>query len=165
VHHGYLYGVNGVEGLGVGSNHRWYQCMPLYHGTGGMVSIICLMDGIPLCIGKKFSASQFWNEVRASRSTCFTYVGETVRYLLAAPTSASDRDHGIRAIFGNGLRPDVWTRFRDRFGVATIVEFFGSSEGVFGLRNSSKGAFWSPRSKTLSPLRNPSILMAKDDKG
>jgi acyl-CoA synthetase (AMP-forming)/AMP-acid ligase II len=42
-------------------------------------------------------------------------------------------------MFGNGLRPDVWTKFRDRFGIKTVVEFFGSSEGVFALRNASRG--------------------------
>ncbi|KAK5048665.1 hypothetical protein LTR84_005756 [Exophiala bonariae] len=117
VYHGYLYGIHGTKGLEVGSNHRWYQCMPLYHGTGGMVSIICLLSGTTLCIGRKFSASQFWEDIRISRSTCFT----------------------IRAMFGNGLRPDVWKRFRDRFGIQTVVEFFGSSEGVFSLRNCCKG--------------------------
>ncbi|KAJ9615695.1 hypothetical protein H2200_001771 [Cladophialophora chaetospira] len=141
VHHGYLYALLGTQGFEVGSNHRWYQCMPLYHGTGGMVAIVCLMDGTPLCIGKGFSVSRFWDEIRASRSTCFTYVGETVRYLLAAPASASDKDHGVTTMFGNGLRPDVWTKFCDRFGVATVVEFFGSSEGVFALRNCSKGDY------------------------
>lgn len=143
VHHGYLYGVNGTEGLEVGGRHRWYQCMPLYHGTGGMASIICLMDGSPLCIGKKFSVSRFWDEVRASQATCFTYVGETVRYLLAAPVTFQDKEHGVTSIFGNGLRPDVWTKFRNRFGVTTVVEFFGSSEGVFALRNCSKGKAFS----------------------
>jgi acyl-CoA synthetase (AMP-forming)/AMP-acid ligase II len=139
VHHGYIYGISGIEGLEVGSNHRWYQCMPLYHGTGGMTAIICLMSGTPLCIGKKFSASHFWEEIRASRSTCFTYVGETIRYLLAATPNPQDRKHSIRSMFGNGLRPDIWRRFRDRFGVSTIVEFFGSSEGVLAFRNPSKG--------------------------
>ena len=139
VNSGYLLGIAGVEGLEVGSNHRWYQCMPMYHGTGGIVSVICLMGGTPVCIGKKFSVSHFWDEVRDSKSTSFTYVGETVRYLLAAPISHRDKDHGIRSMFGNGLRPDVWVKFRDRFGVATIVEFFGSSEGVFSLRNCSRG--------------------------
>jgi acyl-CoA synthetase (AMP-forming)/AMP-acid ligase II len=146
VHHGYLYGINGTDGLEVGPHHRWYNSLPLFHGTAGMVAIICLMSGTPLCIGKKFSASTFWRDISDSNSTVFTYVGETARYLLAAPPSAQDKAHGIRAMFGNGLRPDVWTKFRDRFGVKTVVEFFGSSEGVFALRNCSKGIF---------PFRHP----------
>ena len=30
---------------------------------------------------------------------------------------------------GNGLRPDVWDIFKDRFGVDRIVEIYGASEG------------------------------------
>lgn len=32
-------------------------------------------------------------------------------------------------MYGNGMRPDVWGRFQDRFGVRRICEFYGSTEG------------------------------------
>jgi len=44
-------------------------------------------------------------------------------------------------MFGNGLRPDVWKRFQDRFGIETVAEFFNSSEGVFGLLNVCSGPY------------------------
>ena len=72
-----------------------------------------MMTGITLCIGKKFSTSKFWQEVHDSRATFITYVGETARYLLAAPPSPLDKDHNVRCMYGNGLRPDVWIRFRE----------------------------------------------------
>lgn len=115
--------------------------MPLYHGTGGMISLSQLLGGVTLCIGKKFSTSKFWQEVHDSRATWITYVGETARYLLAAPPSPLDRDHHVRAMYGNGLRPDVWIKFRERFGVAEVLEFFNSTEGVFGLAIHSRGDF------------------------
>lgn len=120
---------------------RWYDCMPFYHGTGGVSAVTQLTTGVTLCIGKKFSTSKFWAECRDSRATWFTYVGETARYLLAAPPSPLDREHNVRAMHGNGLRPDVWTRFRDRFGIVEIVEFFNSSEGVFTLANICRGDY------------------------
>ena len=99
------------------------------------------MNGLTLCIGKKFSTSRFWDEARDSRATWFTYVGETARYLLAAPPSPRDKDNCIRGMFGNGLRPDVWFKFCERFGVSEVVEFFNSTEGVFALENWSKGDY------------------------
>lgn len=36
---------------------------------------------------------------------------------------------------GNGMRPDVWEKFRERFGVRTISEFFASTEGNLSLFN------------------------------
>jgi acyl-CoA synthetase (AMP-forming)/AMP-acid ligase II len=118
---------------------RWYDCMPMYHGTGGTTAITCMLIGSTLCIGKKFSTSRFWEDIRDSEASAFTYVGETARYLLAAPDVGKDRDHKVRIMFGNGMRPDVWTRFQDRFGIDTVAEFFNSTEGVFGLINISRG--------------------------
>lgn len=34
---------------------------------------------------------------------------------------------------GNGLRPDVWVKFQERFSVAEIAEFYASTEGNAGL--------------------------------
>lgn len=115
--------------------------MPMYHGTGGVTAMSMLMQGVTLCIGKKFSTSRFWSECHDSRATWITYVGETARYLLAAPPGPFDKDHQVRGMYGNGLRPDVWFKFRERFGVSEVLEFFNSSEGVFGLANYSKGDF------------------------
>jgi citronellyl-CoA synthetase len=39
------------------------------------------------------------------------------------------------SMMGNGLRPDVWHEFKDRFGVQRIAEFYGSSEGNLGFIN------------------------------
>ncbi|KGO73684.1 Major facilitator superfamily domain, general substrate transporter [Penicillium italicum] len=122
---------------------RWYSCMPLYHGTAGISIIASLVTGISIAIAPKFSVSRFWTDVRDSESTIFVYVGETARYLLAPPPSPQDRNHKVRCMYGNGLRPDIWERFRERFGVAEVGEFFNSSEGVFGLFNYNRGPFTS----------------------
>src|SRR6186713_650430 len=59
-------------GLESGPNgDRWYICMPLYHGTGYTTAVSCVLSGITLCLGKKFSTSRFWSEVRDSKSTAF----------------------------------------------------------------------------------------------
>lgn len=120
---------------------RWYVCMPLYHGTGGTTAICCMIAGIACCIGTKFSTSRFWTDVRDSNATGIVYVGETARYLINAPPSPLDRQHKVRFMFGNGLRPDVWHRFVDRFGIEVVGEFFNSTEGVMQLFNGSRGPF------------------------
>jgi acyl-CoA synthetase (AMP-forming)/AMP-acid ligase II len=120
---------------------RWYNCMPLYHGTGAIMIMICLISGIPVAVGRKFSVSHFWTEIQDSQSTAFVYVGETARYLLAAPPSPRDRDHKVRVMYGNGLRADVWDKFRERFGVPEVVEFFSSTEGMLALINHARGSY------------------------
>lgn len=43
--------------------------------------------------------------------------------------------------YGNGMRPDVWQKFRERFGVRDISEFYASSEGNGALLNYNSGPF------------------------
>ncbi|CAN8096349.1 unnamed protein product [Discula destructiva] len=131
---------NGYIGTN-GGHERQYNCMPYYHGTGGLQACATLAVGDTLCVSPKFRARSFWDDVRASRATHFIYVGEILRYLLAQPPSPLDQRHGIRYIFGNGLRADIWIPFRERFGIDTIHEFYNSSEAMFSLSNSSRGDF------------------------
>ncbi|RJE26089.1 Fatty acid transporter, partial [Aspergillus sclerotialis] len=50
---------------------RWYSCMPLYHGTAAISLVVCLISGVSIAIGKKFSVSNFWRDIRDSDSTTF----------------------------------------------------------------------------------------------
>ncbi|CAI0641960.1 unnamed protein product [Colletotrichum noveboracense] len=115
---------------------------PYYHGTGGITMMSQILSGSTVCMAPKFSVSTFWDDIRDSNATWFVYVGETLRYLLAAPPSPRDKKHNIHAVFGNGCRPDVWRRFQERFGVDTVCEFYNSTEGALGLRNLSRGDFF-----------------------
>ncbi|KAE8355485.1 hypothetical protein BDV28DRAFT_162909 [Aspergillus coremiiformis] len=124
-----------------GPGDRWYSCMPLYHGTSAIAMMSCLVSGVSIAIGKKFSVRQFWSDIRDSDSTLFVYVGEAARYLLAAPPSPDDRKHRVRCMYGNGLRLDVWEKFRERFGIPEVGEFFNSTEGILALFNHNRGPF------------------------
>lgn len=75
-------------------------------------------------------------------------MGETCRYLLAAPPQIDpvtgenlDTKNNVRMAFGNGLRPDIWNRFKQRFGIDTIGEFYAATEGTSGSWNLSSNDF------------------------
>lgn len=110
-------------------------------GTGGTTAICCMISGLTLAIGRKFSVRNFWKDIHDSSANAFVYVGETVRYLLAAPPSPLDRDHSLKAMYGNGMRADIWPQFTKRFNVPVVNEFFNSSEGIFSLLNVCRGGF------------------------
>lgn len=122
--------------LEFGEEDTFYCVLPLYHGAGGMVvPSVSLATGRPFVLRRKFSRSGFWTDVRRHRITAFYYIGEIVRYLLASPPSPDDRDHGLRAMTGAGLKPDVWAAFVDRFGVRDVYEGLGSTEANYGVTN------------------------------
>lgn len=51
------------------------------------------------------------------------------RYILSTPQKPEDTQHKIRLIFGNGLRPQIWKDFVDRFKIPAVAEFYGATEG------------------------------------
>lgn len=113
-----------------------YCCLPLYHNNALTVSWGSTMAaGCALALGRRFSASGFWDEVRHYRATAFCYIGEVLRYLLNQPRSPADRAHNVRVIVGNGLRPELWDEFKQRFGIEVINEFYGASESNVGFIN------------------------------
>ena len=113
-----------------GPNDRVYCPLPLYHGTGGICGVgIVLNTGAALVLRRKFSATQFWDDIVDNGCTVFVYIGELFRYLISAPVHPKERAHKIKSCFGNGLRSDVWSRADERFGIPLISEFYGSTEG------------------------------------
>jgi fatty-acyl-CoA synthase len=88
-----------------------------------------------MALSRKLSVSRFWDEIAESGATCFVYIGEICRYLLSAPTHPRERDHKLRCIVGNGMRPDVWPEFVERFRPGLVHEFYGATEGNINMSN------------------------------
>ncbi len=123
-------------GLKCDINDCIYLCLPLYHGTGLFFGVgAAIYTGASMFIRRKFSASNFLPEVREHGATCFIYIGEMCRYLLNTPKQEDDYKSPLCNMMGNGLRPDVWHEFKNRFGIARVAEFYGSSEGNIGFVN------------------------------
>jgi fatty-acyl-CoA synthase len=115
---------------------RMYNCLPMYHSVGGVqVPGAILVAGGTVILREKFSASQFWNDIVRWDCTLFQYIGELCRYLLHAPLSANETAHRIRMACGNGLAPEVWDGFKNRFSIPQIFEFYASTEGGVSLFN------------------------------
>ncbi len=113
-----------------------YCALPLYHSAGGAMCVSSVLQaGGTLALRRRFSAGQFWDDVRRFDATAFQYIGEFCRYLLNQPPQPRDGEHRLQFAVGNGLRPDIWQAFRDRFKIPHIVEFYGATEGNIALVN------------------------------
>ena len=115
---------------------RMYNCLPMYHSVGGVQAPgAVLVAGGAVVIREKFSTSQFWSDIRRWNCTLFQYIGELCRYLLHTAPLANETEHRIRLACGNGLAPDVWDAFKDRFNIPRILEFYAATEGSVSLFN------------------------------
>jgi fatty-acyl-CoA synthase len=93
------------------------------------------VGGGAVVIRPRFSASDFWRDVRDERCTLFQYIGELCRYLVNTPHQRIESEHSLRLACGNGLRPEVWGPFKERFRIPRILEYYASTEGNFSLYN------------------------------
>jgi fatty-acyl-CoA synthase len=109
---------------------RMYDCLPMYHTAGGLVATgAVLVNGGSVVVRAKFSAREFWSDVARHDCTLFQYIGELCRYLVNAPPDPNETMHRLRLACGNGLRPDIWNVFKQRFGIPQIMEFYAATEG------------------------------------
>ncbi|KOC70673.1 Long-chain fatty acid transport protein 4, partial [Habropoda laboriosa] len=118
------------------SSDRIYTPLPLYHTAGGAMAIgAALLHGATIVIRKKFSASAYFTECVKYNCTVGQYIGEMCRYILAVPPKPEDKQHNVRVMFGNGLRPQIWPEFVERFNIPRIAEFYGATEGNANIVN------------------------------
>lgn len=118
-------GVLRVSGAGEGAVFLLWEA--LHHGAGVAVLIAALLEKIKLVMVERFSASAFWDQVRAHGVTHMHYLGGVLPILLKQPASANDRNHRVATAWGGGCPPDVWEPFARRFGVE-LHEGYGLSE-------------------------------------
>ncbi|KAJ5970446.1 AMP-dependent synthetase/ligase [Penicillium vulpinum] len=133
---------------------RVYSPLPLFHGTAFFTGLcVAVGHGGTLCLGRKFSASRFWKEVHDSGATRILYIGELCRYLLATPPSPYDQDHNCIVATGNGLRGEIWEKFRTRFNIPEIREFYRSTEGIAKFDNHGVGTWGAGKIGFSGPIR------------
>merc|ERR1711899_680247 len=113
-----------------------YSPLPQYHSVAGMISLAGTMGfGISMVMRTKFSASSYWADVVKYKATTAQYIGEICRYLLNTKECPEEKQHRVRLMFGNGLRPQIWETFTQRFNIPNIAEFYGSTEGNSNIIN------------------------------
>ncbi len=114
--------VSAVEDGGV--FHMWE---PLFHIGGAQMIVLPLIRKVHLAMVDRFSASNFWHEIKSCGASHIHFLGGLLQILLKQPPSALDRSHGARIAFGGGCPRDIWREFEERFGIQ-IRECYGMTE-------------------------------------
>jgi fatty-acyl-CoA synthase len=122
------FGFAGV--MGTKKSDRNYVCLPMYHTAGGLCATgSLLVNGGSVYLRERFSVREFWDDIVNNDCTMMMYIGELCRYLVNAPPNPNETKHKLRLACGNGLRPDIWEEFKNRFRIPLILEFYAATEG------------------------------------
>lgn len=104
-----------------------YCPFPLFHADAtALTTVPALLLGATAAIGRRFSASGFWAEVRETGATVFDFMGATLSILAKAEPRPDDADNPVRLAWGVPV-PESIEVFEKRFGL-TVVELYGSVE-------------------------------------
>jgi crotonobetaine/carnitine-CoA ligase len=149
-----LYGQQQVKRMGLLANllydrsDKLFTCLPLFHANALLLTVMqALWIGIPVHLGKRFSASRFWSDLAQCGATQFNTVGGMIPILLKTPASAHDRAHKVKRVISAACPKDSWEPFEQRFGV-DIWEGYGAVDGggvtIFNAGNGPVGSLGKP---------------------
>ena len=132
-----------ITRLGLGSDDIGYSMFPLFHQMGRAAMVgTCAWVGAPVVLRARFSASGFWDDVRATGSTFFGYFGAVILFLWRQPPRADDAENPARVAFGASAPPELVEPWEERFGVH-LAEVYGSTElGLAAISSPTRRRRW-----------------------
>ena len=127
------------------ADDRFFTCLPFFHANVQYYSTMgALAAGATRVVADRFSASRFWDQVRAAEATVVNFIGMMMPVLAKQPESPHDRDNQVRLFYGSpAFPPEFLQAFQDRFGTDIIVGFgmtetcYGTIEGIGDRRRPS----------------------------
>ncbi|MBY8986686.1 MAG: AMP-binding protein [Candidatus Lokiarchaeota archaeon] len=148
-------GIHGSIVLKLSSEEIVYVPTPLYHGLGFNVAWIgAVWGGAAIAIRKRFSSSNYWKDISKFKATCTVYIGEIPRYLLNLPENEYEKQSTLKRMIGLGLKKNIWLKFKERFNIEHIYEYYASTEvgGYINLDNTPG---------MVGRITSPAVLLAK----
>jgi crotonobetaine/carnitine-CoA ligase len=106
----------------------FYTFLPLYHFNAQVLTTLTtLVAEAEMVLSDHFSASRFWDEIRACGATQFNYLGAVIPILAKQPKKDNDLVNPARIAFGAGCPAAIMDEVEARFGIKCL-EGFGMTE-------------------------------------
>ncbi|AZO41908.1 ATP-dependent acyl-CoA ligase [Mesorhizobium sp. M7D.F.Ca.US.005.01.1.1] len=129
-HHCYSWAAAMASNLGYTTSDSYFSALPLFHTDAQMFGVFLpLIYGTPATLVDSFSASRFWNQVRASGATATNLLGAMAVILMRAPQSDNDSSNPIKVCQCIPMVPDR-EAFERRFDMR-LVTGYGQTETSF----------------------------------
>jgi crotonobetaine/carnitine-CoA ligase len=103
--------------------------LPLFHLNAISIAVVgTLSIGGSASIGRRFSVSGFWPEIKRSKATIASMLGSLAILIANADDHADTAGHTLRVCAAAPMPPDIDRIWRERFGCATFSGGFGLTE-------------------------------------
>lgn len=102
---------------------------PLFHGNAQFLAAYpAMIAGARFVLQRRFSASRWVDQLRASGATVTNFVGVMMDFVHKQPRRPDDADNALRCLYAVPLATSIAADFRERFGIEAFVENFGLTE-------------------------------------
>lgn len=111
--------------FGYSSQDISHNCLPLFHANALCVTLLpTLRVGGTVVFGQRFSASNFWNEVREEGATVISILGAMVPILWGASPNENDTKNDVRvALSVPTPSAEFYESFENRFGLRLVSQY------------------------------------------
>jgi crotonobetaine/carnitine-CoA ligase len=117
-----------VELAEIDENDVLFTCLPLFHSNAQVLCVYpALLAGARVAIYEKFSASQFWKQIKESGATVFNSLGAMSYFLWRQPMVPEEKEHRVRLALISPAPHDMLEEFMERFNLK-ILEGYGLTE-------------------------------------
>jgi carnitine-CoA ligase len=116
-----------------------YNTLPLFHIGGQNMVWMALVSDTTVALAERFSASRFWQDVRAYGATFTLFLGAMIPILHKQPPRPDDHANPLRVALSAAAPRTIWEDFERRFDLK-IVELYSQTEGGFLLNADAKAA-------------------------
>ncbi|KAH6991128.1 putative coenzyme A synthetase [Ilyonectria sp. MPI-CAGE-AT-0026] len=116
-----------IKSCGLRADDVLFCSFPLFHADATALTIIpAILLGAVAALSVRFTATRFWDEIRAAKATVYDFMGATLALTYKQPPSDRDRDHSVRLAWGVPI-PQFGEAYEERFG-HPLTTLYGSVE-------------------------------------
>jgi crotonobetaine/carnitine-CoA ligase len=125
---GHAVGRSVTVDYGYGPDDVLYTCLPLFHANAiWFSSYAALWADAAVALAPRFSASRFWDEIRATKSTQFNALGAMTNIIWQLPPGPHERDHSLRQCMAVPVPKEIYGEIQQRYGIE-LTSTFAMSE-------------------------------------
>ena len=126
-----VYGLDQSENYGFRETDIIHICLPLFHANGLLSHCYgVLVTGAKVCLSRRFSASNFWREVRETGATVISLLGSMANILWGLAESLEDANNKVRQVTVAPV-PSSKYEFEKRYGLQ-IISTYGLTDYGLG---------------------------------
>jgi crotonobetaine/carnitine-CoA ligase len=140
-----------------------YCAMPLFHNSGRSALNAALVRGGSFVYREKFSATQFWGDVRRHDCRAAALVGPMTALLHSAPEQPDDADNPLRSVLCGPMFPEI-EAFEKRFDLRVATGYGQTEIGMALVTDWDHGPWQScGRARQSYPWTEVRIVDANDE--